>query len=115
MRRSRVGNALRQFRQSAGFLQQELADRAAITRQALSALESGNASPSVTVALRLARVLGGQVEDLFWIEDSRRGCKSSWSRTKPGRIRDNRVAWRSPRSVDDGWAAAFPENRPTRV
>jgi putative molybdopterin biosynthesis protein len=72
MRSSRVGNALRQFRQSAGLLQQELADRAAITRQALSALESGNASPSVPVALRLARVLACQVENLFWIEDPRR-------------------------------------------
>ena len=43
----------------------ELADRVGISRQALSAIESGRSAPSTAVALRLARELGCRVEDLF--------------------------------------------------
>jgi molybdate-binding protein/DNA-binding XRE family transcriptional regulator len=42
-----------------------LAGRAGISRQAYSSLESGRASPSTEVALRLARALGTTVEALF--------------------------------------------------
>jgi len=59
------GGAVQRARQEKGLNQSELARRAAISRQALSAIESGAYQPSVTVAIRLARTLGQSVESLF--------------------------------------------------
>jgi len=49
--------------------QQELADRAGVTRQSIISIERGRYRPSVELALRLARVLGIAVEDLFQLVD----------------------------------------------
>jgi molybdate-binding protein/DNA-binding XRE family transcriptional regulator len=49
--------------------QGDLAARAGISRQSLSALESGRAQPSTVIALHLARVLGCRLEELFWLGD----------------------------------------------
>jgi len=48
--------------------QQDLADLAGVTRQTISGVESGQYAPSVVITLRLAKALGCQVEDLFWLE-----------------------------------------------
>jgi molybdate-binding protein/DNA-binding XRE family transcriptional regulator len=48
-----------------GLSQGELAARAGITRQAVSAIEAGKYLPTTAVALHLATVLNCQVEDLF--------------------------------------------------
>jgi molybdate-binding protein/DNA-binding XRE family transcriptional regulator len=45
--------------------QQELADRAGLSRAGVSAIEAGRLAPSVTAALALGRALGCSVEDLF--------------------------------------------------
>ena len=60
-----VGNRIRSARSARKMSQTELARRAAISRQALSAIESGVYQPSVSVALKLARELGDTVESLF--------------------------------------------------
>ncbi len=52
-------------RRQAGCSQQALAARVGISRQALNAIEGGRQSPSVVVALALARELRCRVEDLF--------------------------------------------------
>jgi putative molybdopterin biosynthesis protein len=59
------GMALRLARQARGFSQQQLAGMAGVTRQAVSAVESGLSDPSLRVALALARALGMTVEELF--------------------------------------------------
>jgi putative molybdopterin biosynthesis protein len=56
---------LRLARQARGLSQQQLARVAGVTRQAVSAVESGHSDPSLRVALSLARALGMTVEDLF--------------------------------------------------
>jgi len=56
---------LRLARQARGFSQQQLAGMAGVTRQALSAVESGHSDPSLRVALALGRALGMTVEELF--------------------------------------------------
>jgi molybdate-binding protein/DNA-binding XRE family transcriptional regulator len=61
-------NRLVELRQKLGLKQQELAERAGITRQSLSSLETGRSVPSTPLALRLARALGCRVEDLFSLE-----------------------------------------------
>jgi putative molybdopterin biosynthesis protein len=62
---SAAGTRLRLARQARGLSQQQLAGMAAVTRQAVSAVESGHSDPSLRVALALASALGLTVEDLF--------------------------------------------------
>jgi molybdate-binding protein/DNA-binding XRE family transcriptional regulator len=61
-------NHLRAKRQARALSQKQLADRAGITRQAVSALEANQYSPATSVALHLARALHCRVEDLFSIK-----------------------------------------------
>jgi putative molybdopterin biosynthesis protein len=59
------GVRLRLARQARGFSQQQLAGMAGVSRQAVSAVESGLSDPSLRVALALARALGMTVEEMF--------------------------------------------------
>jgi putative molybdopterin biosynthesis protein len=59
------GKRLRLARQARGFSQQQLAGMAGVSRQAVSAVESGLSDPSLRVALVLARALGLTVEEMF--------------------------------------------------
>ena len=59
------GTRLRLARQARGFSQQQLAGMAGVSRQAVSAVESGLSDPSLRVALALARALGLTVEEMF--------------------------------------------------
>ena len=60
-----TGANLRLARQARGFSQQQLASMAGVSRQAVSAVESGHSDPSLRVALALAQALGLAVEELF--------------------------------------------------
>ncbi len=59
------GARLRLARQARGFSQQQVASMAGVSRQAVSAVESGISDPSLRVAMALARALGLTVEELF--------------------------------------------------
>jgi putative molybdopterin biosynthesis protein len=56
---------IRLARMRKGISQAELAREAQVSRQALSAMETGRYQPSVQIALRLSRALGDSVESLF--------------------------------------------------
>ena len=56
---------VRDLREALGLTQAELADRAGVSRQLVSAVEAGQNTPSVEGALGLARALGTTVEELF--------------------------------------------------
>lgn len=61
---------LKRFRFERGDLsQQELADMVSVSRQTIVAIERGNYSPSVKLALLLARKLETTVEELFELEE----------------------------------------------
>lgn len=64
----KVMNRLRQRRVVADRTQEDLAEAAGVTRQTIIAIEKGNYTPSVLLALRLARILECRVEDLFYEE-----------------------------------------------
>ncbi|PKL08190.1 MAG: transcriptional regulator [Spirochaetae bacterium HGW-Spirochaetae-7] len=64
----KVMNRLRQRRVVADRTQEDLAVAVGVTRQTIIAIEKGNYTPSVLLALRLARILGCTVEDLFYEE-----------------------------------------------
>ena len=53
------------LRKAKGITQAELANRVGLTRQAMHAIEVNHYLPNTSMALRLARVLGCKVEDLF--------------------------------------------------
>lgn len=60
-----VINTVREIRSAQSFTQQELADSVEVSRQTIVAIEKGNYTPSVLLALKIAKVLGVQVEDIF--------------------------------------------------
>lgn len=62
---SAFSNRLKAIRTQRGLSQGDLAARAGITRQAISAIESNLYLPTTAVALKLASVLACHVEDLF--------------------------------------------------
>jgi len=66
MPKSELSNEIRRLRFEHGEMtQQELADRAKVTRQTIIALEAGRYVPSLLLAFRIARVFHVTVDDLF--------------------------------------------------
>src|SRR5260370_40615028 len=73
-------NGLRRSRVARGLSQTALARQAGISRQALSAIESGTYQPGVAVALKLAHELGVTVEGLFGKEEAQlERLAASWA------------------------------------
>jgi uridine kinase/DNA-binding Xre family transcriptional regulator len=64
----RLTNQVKVLRAKEGLTQKALAKKVGLTRQSIHAIETGSNSPSVTVALKMAAVLGTTVEGLFKIE-----------------------------------------------
>ena len=58
-----MGNRIRAFRKAAGLRQEDLARKLGVTRQTINAIENNKYDP--TLAMRLARLLGQPVEELF--------------------------------------------------
>ncbi|SCY88438.1 substrate-binding domain-containing protein [Desulfoluna spongiiphila] len=56
---------LKTYRLGKGWTQDELAEKAGLRRQAIYDIESGRYLPNTAVALKLARLIGCRVEDLF--------------------------------------------------
>lgn len=69
-----IRNSIRLYRVKAGDMTQEaLADRVGTTRQTIMSIEKGRYNPSVGLSLRIARVLGTTVEELFELEEGADG------------------------------------------
>jgi len=58
-------NNLEELRKSAGLTQQELSESAKVSRKSINAIENGVYVPSTVLALRIAKTLACNVEDLF--------------------------------------------------
>lgn len=58
-------NKLKEHRSQLGVNQAELGKRAGVSRQTISLIERGDYSPSVTLALKLAKICQVTVEDIF--------------------------------------------------
>lgn len=63
-------NRLKEYRARLGFNQSELGKLAGVSRQTISQIERGDYSPSVTLALRLAKICGVTVEDIFSLDET---------------------------------------------
>jgi len=65
-----IKNNIRRLRFENGEMtQQQLADKAGVTRQTIIAIEAGKYAPSLTLAFRIARTFGVGIEDVFRYED----------------------------------------------
>lgn len=62
-------NHLKEHRARLGVNQQQMGALVGTSRQTISQIERGDYSPSVTLALKLARVCGVTVEDIFVYEE----------------------------------------------
>ncbi|MFO0788682.1 MAG: helix-turn-helix transcriptional regulator [Pirellulales bacterium] len=62
-------NLVRQHRLLADITQQDLADRVGVTRQTIVSIEKGNYTPSVALALTLAKAFAVPVETLFQLQN----------------------------------------------
>jgi len=60
-----VNNKVNEFRSKRGITQEELAKKIGVTRQTVIAIEKGNYTPSVLLALKLARYFNTTVDNLF--------------------------------------------------
>ena len=70
MSKSNLTNNLRRLRfDSDQMTQQELADKAGVTRQTIIAIESGRYAPSLPLAFKLARTFNVPIEDVFQYEN----------------------------------------------
>ena len=62
-------NNLEELRKSAGLTQQELSESAEVSRKSINAIENGIYIPSTLLALKIAKTLGCDVEDLFQLPE----------------------------------------------
>ena len=62
-----IKNNVYECRAKLGLTQEQLADKVGVTRQTVIAVERGNYTPSVLLALKLAEVFSVSVESLFSI------------------------------------------------
>ncbi len=62
-------NNLKEHRVRLGINQTDMGKLAGVSRQTISLIERGDYSPSVTLALKLAKICQVQVEDIFEYEE----------------------------------------------
>lgn len=58
-------NHLRELRAAQGWSQAELAERLAVSRQTINAIETEKYDPSLPLALRIAKLFQRPVEEIF--------------------------------------------------
>lgn len=61
-------NNLKMYRALRGLTQTEVAEKIGVSRQTIHAIETGKYIPSTLLALKLARLLQAQVEQLFELD-----------------------------------------------
>ena len=62
-------NSIRVYRAEHRMTQQQLADAVGVSRQTVNAIESGRFIPSTVLALKVARLFGKPVEEVFLLEE----------------------------------------------
>lgn len=61
----KLNNRLEELRRKAGLTQQELSEKAEVSRKSINAIENGIYVPSTVLALKIANTLKCKVENLF--------------------------------------------------
>jgi len=63
-------NTVREKRNAKQLTQTQLAELIGVSRQTIFSIETGKYVPSVILAIKLARVFGEPVEDVFQLDES---------------------------------------------
>ncbi|MCH4889347.1 helix-turn-helix transcriptional regulator [Acidaminobacter sp. JC074] len=65
-----LNNTLKVQRAKLGINQGELGKLAGVSRQTISSIERGEYNPSITLVLKLAKIFGVSVEEIFSYEEN---------------------------------------------
>ena len=57
---------LKSARAALDMSQQQLAERAGVSRQTINAIEKGDYNPTIRLCLAICRILGKTLDELFW-------------------------------------------------
>jgi len=60
-------NTVRELRTERGWTQAELAEKLGVSRNSINAIETGRYEPSLTLAIRIARMFGLSVERIVFL------------------------------------------------
>ncbi|MFZ2034659.1 MAG: helix-turn-helix transcriptional regulator [Candidatus Dormiibacterota bacterium] len=63
-------NGVREVRSGRGLSQGDLADALGVSRQTINAIETERYTPSLPLAIALARFFGTTVEDMFHVDEN---------------------------------------------
>lgn len=64
-----IENKIRHYRELKKVSQETLAKKVGVSRQTIISMEKGSYNPSLHLALKLSKVLGITVEELFQLEE----------------------------------------------
>ncbi len=74
MEKEFIVSCVKLVRKEQGITQEELADKVGVTRQTIIAIEGGNYTPSVLLAIKIAEALNRPVEHVFGISNKKTVC-----------------------------------------
>ena len=61
-------NNIKQLRKQAGLRQEDMANQLGVTRQTIIAIENDKYNPTLELAMKIARLLTKNVEDIFFLD-----------------------------------------------
>lgn len=62
-------NNVKQLRKQAGLRQEDLAQMLGVSRQTIIAIENNKYAPTLALAMKLARLLGLHVDEVFFLDE----------------------------------------------
>lgn len=65
-------NVIKKLRKEAGLRQEDMARELGVSRQTIIAIENDKYNPTLELAMKIARLLGRRVEEIFFLENE--GC-----------------------------------------
>lgn len=66
---AKIKNKVQQLRKDMNLRQEDLANLTKVTRQTIIAIENERYNPSLELALKISKVFGKSVEEIFKLED----------------------------------------------
>ena len=64
-----MNNRIEEIRNARNIRQEDLASILGVSRQTISSLENGRYNPSITLAYKIAKFFGMQIEEVFIFEE----------------------------------------------
>lgn len=65
-----MNNRVRELRKDRKWTQEQFGDLLEVSRQTINSIENGRFDPSLTLALKIANLLGDSVESIFVLNDT---------------------------------------------